>query len=67
MLESPKSIQTLNKIKKSHEELRKYIEDADEWLNKSNPRSNTSKQRVTEIFQFYTTICVEQINPQIEK
>ena len=43
MLESPKSIKTLNQIKKSHEELRKYIEDADVWLNKSNPRSNKRK------------------------
>lgn len=43
MLENPKSIQTLNKIKKSHEELKLFIEDADEWLNKSNPRSNKDK------------------------
>ena len=36
MLENPRSIQVLRKVKKYYTELRKYIDDADQWLNKSN-------------------------------
>lgn len=57
MLENPKSIQVLGKVKTYHAELRRLIEDADQWLNKSNSQSKRAKRRVTEIFTFYAQIC----------
>ena len=57
MLENPKSIQVLGKVKVYHAELRRLIEDADQWLNKSNTQSKKAKRRVTEIFAFYARIC----------
>lgn len=57
MLENPRSIQVLGKVKSYHAELRRLIEDADQWLNKSNSQSKKAKRRVTEIFSFYAQIC----------
>ena len=59
MLENPRSIQVLRKVKKYFTELRKYIDDADQWLNKSNQQSKKSKYRVTQIFSFFSQICKE--------
>jgi hypothetical protein len=44
-------------VKSFHTELRRLIEDADQWLNKSNTASKRAKRRVTEIFTFYAQIC----------
>jgi len=57
MLENPRSIQVLGKVKTYHAELRRLIEDADQWLNKSNSQSKKAKRRVTQIFSFYAQIC----------
>lgn len=57
MLENPRSIQVLGKVKSYHAELKRLIEDADQWLNKSNSQSKKAKRRVTEIFSFYAQIC----------
>lgn len=50
MLENPRSIKTLKKVKSMFSELRKYVDDADQWLNKVNAQSRKAKFRVTEIF-----------------
>ena len=60
MLENPRSIQVLRKVKQYHSELRKFIEDADQWLNKTNSQSKKSKYRVTQIFTFFAQICQEK-------
>lgn len=39
MLENPKSIRVLREIQKYYSELRKFVEDADQWLNKSTLQS----------------------------
>lgn len=57
MLENPKSIKILNKVKKMHTDLKKYIEDADQWLNKANSASIKVKYNVTKIFLFFSQIC----------
>jgi hypothetical protein len=57
MLEHPKSVRVLATVKSYLTELRRYIEDADQWLNKSNTQSKRVKRRVTEIFTFYAQIC----------
>lgn len=46
MLENPKSIWVLSKVKKYSAELRALIEDADQWLNKTNQQSRKAKYRV---------------------
>ena len=66
MLENPRSIKTLNKVKKLHSELRKYVDDADQWLNKVNAQSRKAKFRVTEIFQFFAESCQEVVKPRDE-
>lgn len=66
MLEHPKSIKVLATVKNYHTELRRYIEDADQWLNKSNTQSKRVKRRVTEILTFYASICREEPEEQEE-
>ena len=36
MLEDPRSIKTLKKVKHHLRELKKFIDDADQWINKTN-------------------------------
>lgn len=59
MLENPRSIQILYKIKSFYSEIRKLIDDAEQWLNKSNEQSKQSKYRVKVIFEFFSQICRE--------
>ena len=59
MLENPRSIWILGKVKKYSTELKKLIEDAEHWLNKTNKQSKNIKFRVTQIFRFFTQICQE--------
>jgi hypothetical protein len=47
-------------VKQYHSELRKYIDDADQWLNKTNSSSKKAKYRVTQIFTFFSEICQEK-------
>lgn len=59
MLENPRSIWILGKVKKYTTELKKLIEDAEHWLNKTNKQSKNIKYRATQIFKFFTQICQE--------
>lgn len=36
MLENPKSIKTMKRVQKMHAELKRYVSDAEQWLNKVN-------------------------------
>lgn len=45
MLENPKSIWVLSRVKKYSAELRALIADADQWLNKTNQQSRKAKYR----------------------
>jgi hypothetical protein len=47
MLENPRSIWILGKVKKHTAELKKLIEDAEHWLNKTNKQSKNIKYRAT--------------------
>ena len=47
-------------MKKYHSELKRYIHDADQWLNKSNQQSKKTKYRITQIFKFFSQICQEK-------
>ena len=60
MLENPRSIRILQNIKKYHSELKRYIEDTDQWINKQTQPSNRTKYRVTQIFKFFSQICMEK-------
>lgn len=59
MLENPRSIWILGKVKKYSTEMKKLIEDAEHWLNKTNKQSKNIKYRATQIFKFFTQICQE--------
>ena len=59
MLENPRSIRILSKLQNYYLELKKYIDDAEQWLNKTNAASKTAKYRVTQIFEFFSKICQE--------
>mmetsp|Transcript_6821 Transcript_6821/g.10992 ORF Transcript_6821/g.10992 Transcript_6821/m.10992 type:complete len:608 (+) Transcript_6821:2642-4465(+) len=59
MLEDPASVKVLSKVKKYSLDLRKYKEDADQWLNKSNKQSDKIKYEVTRIFKYFTDSCVD--------
>ena len=59
MLENPRSIRILSKLQNYHLELKKFIDDAEQWLNKTNASSKTAKYRVTQIFEFFSKICQE--------
>ena len=54
MLENPRSIWILGKVKKYSTELKKLIEDAEHWLNKTNKQSKNIKYRTCQIFKFFT-------------
>ena len=60
MLENHRSILVLSQIKVYHTELKGYIDDVEQWLNKNNHRSKKIKYRVTEIFEFFSSICSEK-------
>lgn len=46
MLENPRSIQVLNKIKEYQSELKKHMEDSEIWLNKSTDQGRVVKTKV---------------------
>ena len=56
----------LHNVKRYHIELKKHISDADQWLNKSNQLSKKTKYRVIQIFQFFSSICLEQVTESEE-
>ena len=58
MLENPRSIQVLMKVKEYYSELKKSIEDADLWLNKTNEASRKQKTKVIQIFTYFSQCCV---------
>ena len=58
MLENPRSIQVLMKVKEYYSELKKSIEDADLWLNKTNEASRKQKVKVINIFNYFSQCCV---------
>lgn len=60
MLENPRSIQVLNKIKEYQSELKKHMEDSEIWLNKSTDQGRVVKTKVIQIFMFFSQICQEK-------
>jgi seryl-tRNA synthetase len=66
MLENPRSIQVLMKIKEYYSELKKSIEDADLWLNKVNEQSKKQKTKVIMIFTYFSQCCVQTSKIQKE-
>jgi hypothetical protein len=58
ILESSKSTQILNEIKKSHVALKKQYSEIQFWLMKHNATGNQAKNEVTAIFEKLTKFCV---------
>lgn len=58
MLENPRSIIVLNQVKSCHSELNRYIEDTEQWINKSSQHGAVIKMRVAQIFAFFAEICL---------
>ena len=50
----------LKQIKQYQTELKKHMEDSEIWLNKSNNQAKQIKQRVIQIFMFFSEICLEK-------
>jgi hypothetical protein len=59
MLENPKSIKTLKRVQKMYSELKRYVSDAEQWLNKMNKQARQTKYEVTKIFMYFAEICNE--------
>jgi len=64
MLDNPKSVKILAKTKKYYTELRKFKNDADQWLNKTNKQSSKIKEQVTRIFAYFSEICLDETKNQ---
>ena len=58
MLENPRSIIVLNQVKSCHSELNRYIEDTEQWINKSSQQGAVIKMRIAQIFAFFAEICL---------
>jgi len=58
ILESSKSIQTMNEIKKAHQQLKKLFSEISFWLQKHNISGTEAKEQVTRIFEQLTKFCV---------
>ena len=58
MLESTKSKETLQEVKKLHKELIKLKTDTTLWIMNSNDYGTETKRRVTEIFTKFEQLCM---------
>eukprot|EP00347_Sterkiella_histriomuscorum_P021853 403332539 len=58
ILESKHSIEVLNKVKIYQSELKLYIQEAEEWMNKKEKNATHARCRVKEIFKYITHFCV---------
>jgi len=58
LLESSRSIQTLNNIKRMHLKLKNYQTDTVFWMQKNNTVSKKAKNEVTDIFKAFTNYCI---------
>lgn len=43
-----------------HQELKRYVSDAEQWLNKVNRQARQAKYEVTKIFMYFAEICREE-------
>lgn len=59
ILESSRSTQVLNSIKKAHASLKKYYEDISYWLTSHNQNGKETKESVSQIFEQLTKYCEE--------
>jgi hypothetical protein len=66
ILESSKSIQTMNKIKNLHKDLSEYQSEMQFWIMNLKSSGQESKQKVSQIFETYADLCVKDQEKQKE-